>query len=154
MGCTSDSIDFSPLPKVYILTSPKKSGLFEVRDVFTHELIGTVGGAKDLMEKYYDLEDDDIFTDIRDRVVYKNQEQISVYNIDQIEDEQKMARSRKKLTLNFVIKLPTDENEKIEAKNSNQNSDERRVMPQRTAKRNKQFAYAEWQKVLTQFVQH
>jgi len=125
VNCTDDLIEFSPLPKVYIVTSPKKSGLFEVYDVFTQKIIGTVGKAISGYEKFYQSEEDEIFTDIRDRIVYRNNHKICVYNIDQ--------ENEKKLSFKFELKFPISDDVK-EKNNTKANENNRRVQPQRKSK--------------------
>ncbi|KAI2803560.1 DDB1- and CUL4-associated factor 17, partial [Blomia tropicalis] len=143
--CCSDSIEFSILPKVYILSTPKKSGQFEVYDVFTHRLIGTVGNARNNIEKYYDLKDDLIFIDIRDRIVYQTNNKIQLFSIVEDEDDgQRLPLSQmrtigKKLKLNFDLKLTNDEHVEDLSNDQIQNSDkqengERRILPMRRSK--------------------
>lgn len=155
IGCTSDSISFSPLPLVFILTAPKKSGLFEVYDVFTHKLIGTVGSIRNTVEKFFDLEEDEIFIDIRGRIVYRNNNDILVYSIEKHDDEETKkeclrGRPNKRLKFNFKLELPLEEDKTTKGCSENV---ERRVLPQRKSKMKmeEQAAYLAWTSVITDF---
>ena len=110
------------------MNPPKRIGLFEVYDAFTQKLIGTIGEVKNMIKRFYDLEYDDIFIDIHDRVIYSNEEQILVYKIYDDFDTQ-----TKKLILNFELKLPTKGEELLEQPDVELNI-QRRIMPQRKVK--------------------
>lgn len=105
------------------------------------------------MEKFFDLEEDEIFTDIRGRIVYRNNNDILVYSIEKYDDEEAKkeclrGKPNKRLKFNFKLELPLPLEEDKTTKECSENV-ERRVMPQRKSKMKmeEQAAYLAWTSV-------
>ena len=144
VNCTSSSIEFTLLPKVYIFAAPKQRGLFYIHDIFTHKRIGMVGKLDSMAERWADLERDEVFFDIRDNIVYKCHNNIYVYKMDLIDDETNLERPSKRLRLKFHLKFPeTPRPIKPDVPIFSQFG-ERRVMPSRKSKTKMKESYLYW----------